>query len=177
MEGFAFGRPLVVLQSDDWGRVGVRDREGYEELRDLVVNLGERSYDFYSLETAEDVAAIVALLQRHRDSTGRPACLGMNFIVANVDFAKVSANNFRQIYLRVLAEGFPDGWKRPGLFEAYREGHLRRCIVAGTARHDAFLPAGGRTASRRPGGARYSLANLVEGRGSVHPLAYALGWI
>lgn len=122
VEGFAFGRPLVVLQSDDWGRVGVRDREGYEELRELGVNLGERSYDFYSLETAEDVAAIVSLLQRHRDSTGRPACLGMNFIVANVDFARVSANNFRQIYLRALTEGLPGGWNRPGLFEAYREG-------------------------------------------------------
>jgi hypothetical protein len=122
VEGFAFGRPLVVLQSDDWGRVGVRDREGYEQLRDLGVNLGERSYDFYSLETAEDVAAIVSLLQRHRDSTGRTACLGMNFIVANVDFAKVKANDFRQIYLRGLTEGLPDGWRRPGLFEAYREG-------------------------------------------------------
>jgi hypothetical protein len=98
------------------------DREAWEELRTLGVNLGERSYDFYSLETAEDVTAIMALLQRHRDSTGRPACLGMNFVVANVDFAKVSANNFSQIYLRALADGFPDGWERPGLFEAYREG-------------------------------------------------------
>src|SRR5271156_3239437 len=122
VEGFAFGRPLVVLQSDDWGRVGVRDREGYEELRDLGVNLGERSYDFYSLETAEDVAAVVSLLQRHRDSTGRPACLGMNFIVANVDFTRVIANNFREIYLRSLTEGLPEGWKRPGLFDTYREG-------------------------------------------------------
>jgi hypothetical protein len=121
-EGFAFGRPLVVLQSDDWGRVGVRDREGWEELRSLGMNLGERSYDFYSLETAEDIAAVVSLLQRHHDSAGRPACLGMNFIVANVDFAKVIANDFRQIYLRALTEGLPDGWNRPGLFEAYREG-------------------------------------------------------
>jgi hypothetical protein len=122
MEGFAFGRPLVVLQSDDWGRAGVRDREGWEELRNLGVNLGERSYDFYSLETAEDVAAIVSLLQHHHDSTGRPACLGMNFVVANVDLEKVNANNFRQVYLRTLSDGLPDGWKRPGLFDAYREG-------------------------------------------------------
>jgi hypothetical protein len=122
VQGFAFGRPLVLLQSDDWGRVGVRDREGWEELRALGINLGERSYDFYSLETADDVAAVISLLGRHRDSTGQPACLGMNFIVANVDFAKVSANNFREIHLRALNEGLPDGWKRPGLFEAYREG-------------------------------------------------------
>ncbi len=122
VEGFAFGRPLLVLQSDDWGRVGIRDREGWEELRESGVELGERSYDFYSLETAEDVAAVSSLLQRHRDSTGRPACLGMNFIVANVDFAKVKANNFRHVYMRTLSHGLPDGWKRPGLFEAYREG-------------------------------------------------------
>src|SRR5271170_1471666 len=122
VEGFTFGRPLVVLQSDDWGRVGVRDSEGWEELRSLGINLGERNYDCYSLETAEDVAAVVTTLGRHRDSTGRPACLGMNFVVANIDFAKVIANNFRQIYLRTLAEGLPDGWNRPGLFEAYREG-------------------------------------------------------
>ncbi len=122
LEGFVFGRPLVVLQSDDWGRVGVRDREAWEELRASGLNLGERSYDFYSLETAEDVAAIALLLHRHRDSTGRSACLGMNFIVANVDFEKVSAGNFRQIHLRTLKEGLPVGWNRPGLFENYREG-------------------------------------------------------
>lgn len=122
VKGFTFGRPLVVLQSDDWGRVGVRDREGWEELRKSGLNLGERSYDFYSLETADDVAAIVSMLKRHRDLTGRSPCLEMNFVMANVDFAKTSAGQFRHIYLRPLAEGVPDDWNRPGLFEAYREG-------------------------------------------------------
>jgi hypothetical protein len=121
-DGFTFDRPVVVLQSDDWGRVGVRDREAWEQLRQSGVNLGERSYDFYSLETAEDIEAIVALLLRHRDSMGRPACLGMNFILANVDFEKVRAGNSREIYLRALSDGLPEGWQRPGLFEAYREG-------------------------------------------------------
>jgi len=122
IQGFAFGRPLVVLQSDDWGRVGVCDQHGWEQVRKLVPNLGERAYDCYSLETAEDVAAIASLLGRHRDSTGRPACLGMNFVVANVDFAKVVADDFRQIHLRPLTTGLPDGWERSGLFGAYREG-------------------------------------------------------
>jgi hypothetical protein len=122
VEGFVFGRPLVVLQSDDWGRVGIRDRAGWEELRNSVMNLGERNYDFYSLETAEDVEAIASLLSRHRDSTGRSACLGMNFVTANVDFAKVKADHSRQIHLRPLTDGLPDGWNRPALFEAYQQG-------------------------------------------------------
>lgn len=122
VEGFTFDRPLVVLQSDDWGRAGISDRNAWNELRSLGLNLGEHSYDFYSLETAGDVAELISLLLRHSDSTGRCARLGMNFILANVDFAKVKAGGFRQIFLCTLANGLPEGWSRPGLFEAYREG-------------------------------------------------------
>jgi hypothetical protein len=122
LQSFVFGRPLLVLQSDDWGRVGVRDRETWDELRNAGINLGERNYDFYSLETAQDIEELVSLLSRHRDSTGRPACLGMNFMMANLDFAKITADDFRHIHLRPLTEGLPDGWIRPGLFEAYRQG-------------------------------------------------------
>ena len=120
--GFVFGRPLLVLQSDDWGRVGVRDAEVCTELRAAGVNLGERPYDYYSLETAEDIHAISSLLNRHRDSTVRAACLGMNFILANIDFARVYACDFQQIHLRTLNDGLPDAWSRAGLFDAYRGG-------------------------------------------------------
>ena len=121
-EGFTVDHPIVILQSDDWGRTGIRDRQAWEQLCEAGVNLGERAYDFYSLETADDVAALVSLLARHRDSVGRPASLGMNFILANVDFGKVVKSAFSDIYLRNLFEGLPDGWERPGLFAAYQEG-------------------------------------------------------
>ena len=119
---FSFTRPLVLLQSDDWGRVGVRDREGYELLRHSEVHLGENPYDYYSLETAEDVIALRDLLKRHRDSTGRPACMVMNFLLANLDFKKIADTGFEQIHLFPLSQGLPGDWKRPGLFEAYRQG-------------------------------------------------------
>lgn len=120
LQGFYFDRPIVVLQSDDWGRVGVRDQQGFEQLRAAGLNLGERPYDFYTLETAEDLNALSNLLKRHRDSTGRPASLVMNFVTANLDFSKM--DGFRQIELLPLADGLPQGWVRPGLFEAYRAG-------------------------------------------------------
>lgn len=124
--GFSFSRPLVLLQSDDWGRVGVRDREGYEQLRAQGIYLGSNPYDLYSTETAEDVVAVRDLLGRHRDSTGRPACLVMNFILANVNFPKVVEGGFKEIHLKPLSQGLPGNWQRqrPGLFEAYRDGIL-----------------------------------------------------
>jgi hypothetical protein len=118
----SFSRPLVVLQSDDWGRVGVRDREGYEQLRASGIHLGEHPYDYYSLETAEDVVALGDMLKGHHDCTGRPPCLVMNFVLANLDFPEIANGGMQPLPLMPLHKGLPGQWKRPGLFEAYRQG-------------------------------------------------------
>lgn len=118
---FHFDRPLVLLQSDDWGRVGLRDQEGFDQLTAAGINLGERPYDFYTMETAEDLTAVAALLKRHRDSNGRHPCIEMNFIVANLDFVKLQGSDGQFPFLP-LSEGLPGGWKRPGLIEAYSAG-------------------------------------------------------
>jgi hypothetical protein len=122
VEGFHFDRPIVILQSDDWGRAGLRDREGMEQLAAAGLILGERPYDSYTLETTEDLAAVRSVLGSHRDSAGRCPSLEMNFIVANLDFEKMSADGVQQIHLLPLADGLPSGWSRPGLLAAYREG-------------------------------------------------------
>jgi hypothetical protein len=120
--GFHFGRPLLLLQSDDWGRVGLRDKDGLEQLRSAGIELGELPYDFYTLESAEDLSALMAILTRHRDSEGRHPCIEMNFVVGNLDFARMAAEGWDEIQVLPLAQGLPQGWKRPGLMEGYRSG-------------------------------------------------------
>lgn len=129
--GFHFERPIVILQSDDWGRVGVRDREGVEELQSSGVRLGDRPYDFYTLETAEDVAALTMLLKKHRDSAGNSPCLEMNFVPLNLDFPRMKADDFRVIHLRRVSDGLPEGWKRPNLIDSYRQGIAEGVLSAG----------------------------------------------
>ncbi|HKW16133.1 MAG TPA: hypothetical protein VJO35_01360 [Terriglobales bacterium] len=120
--GYVFSRPLVAIQSDDWGRVGVQDREGFARLRAKGINLGQDSYDAYSLETADDASALAAQLLRHRDSAGRPPCIVMSFCTANLDFPKMKSRGYKHIELLPLAKGLPGSWSRPGLFDAYRAG-------------------------------------------------------
>jgi hypothetical protein len=120
--GFHFDRPLVLFQSDDWGRVGVRDKEGFDQLRSAGIALGEHPYDFYSLETADDLQALRATLKRHRDSTGRHPCLEMNFVVANLDFSRMGTCAGGELHFLPLAEGLPQGWSRPNLVAGYRDG-------------------------------------------------------
>ncbi len=115
-------RPVVLFHSDDWGLAGIRDREGFEDLKAAGLDLGERPYDFYSLETAEDLHALYEVLLRHRDSAGRPPCMVFNFILANVDFPRVIEAGFRRLSMVSLHEGLPGNWRRPGLLEAYEKG-------------------------------------------------------
>lgn len=119
---FYIQRPLVLLQSDDWGRVGVRDQEGYQLLRTAGVRLGEHPYDFYTLETADDLNALRHMLKRHRDSTGRAACIVMNFVMGNLDFGQMSGNRFEEIDILPLTHGLPGNWERRGLLPAYQSG-------------------------------------------------------
>ena len=126
MERLRFDRPLVVFQSDDWGRVGVRDRVGWDELRSAGVDLGENPYDSYSLETADDLRALVEVLKNHRDSIGHHPCIGMNFVMANVDFRRSAEADLQEIPLLPLTDGLPPPWQRPSLADAYRQGIRER---------------------------------------------------
>jgi hypothetical protein len=115
-------RPIVLFQSDDWGRVGVRDRQGWEELQQAGIHLGESPYDFYSLETADDLHAMRTVLKKHRDSVGRNPSIGMNFITANIDFDRSLPTCENKVSLLPLTYGLPGQWQRPHLFEAYGQG-------------------------------------------------------
>ncbi len=119
---FQFSRPLVLFHTDDWGLAGIRDQEGFNELMSEGIDLGSRPYDFYSLETADDLRRLFEVLLRHRDSIGRPPCFVFNFIVANVDFPRTIESGFGNLRLLPLDQGFPGRWQRPGLLDAYREG-------------------------------------------------------
>src|SRR5215510_6823111 len=90
----SFSRPLVLLHSDDWGRVGVRDGDGYETLRAKGLRLGEHPCDQYTLETAADVNNLRSLLSEHRGSDGKPPALSMNFCLANLHFKKMREHGF-----------------------------------------------------------------------------------
>jgi len=138
--GFSFSRPLVVLQSDDWGRVGVRDREGHDQLRAAGLRLGEHPYDLYTLETAEDISELASMLGRHRDSSGRPPCLVMNFCLANLDFSKMREHGFEHVELLNLVNGLPGRWSRPGLFQAYRKGIRQGVLYAAMHGLTHFCP-------------------------------------
>jgi hypothetical protein len=122
-------RPLVILQSDDWGMAGIDDKDRVDRItKDYPRNPASQHLDYYSVETKEDLSALYEVLSSHRDSMGNHPILGCNFIMANVDSRRVVEGGFEKLFLQPLHGGLPWPWKRPGLLEAYGEGICRQYL-------------------------------------------------
>ncbi|RJO60138.1 hypothetical protein C4544_06140 [candidate division WS5 bacterium] len=126
-------KKIVVFESDDWGRVGMRDMEAFERLKAKGYSqLGQSDWDYCSLEMPEDLEALYSVLCRHSDSFGLPPIFTCNFIVANPDYEKIMKSGFREFYTLDLSQGFPDLWKnREQLIDKYRKGVALGLIYPG----------------------------------------------
>lgn len=157
---FTFARPLVLLQSDDWGRVGLRDQDGLDSLNSHGLRLGEHPYDLYSLETADDLDAVASVFQRHHDSVGQTPCMVMNFCTANFDFSKMREKGFHEPELLPLSHGLPGRWSRPGLFKSYINGIRKGVFYPGLHGLTHCCPVA-ITNALRSGGERARLLRLM----------------
>ena len=103
-------RPVVLIQSDDWGRIGVPDRRCFDDLRRAGLNVGQNPWDLYGLETEEDLERLGASLERIRDRDGNPACITANFVMANADLRRMREQGYREFLWKSIDEGFPEPW-------------------------------------------------------------------
>ncbi len=141
-------KKIVVFESDDWGRLGVRDLEAYGSLKAKGYSqLGQNDWDYYSLELPQDLEALYSVLLRHSDAFGLPPIFTCNFIVANPDYAKIMQTGFREFHFLDLSQGLPNLWKnRDQLTDKYRKGVALGLVYPGYHglchfRYEAWLKA------------------------------------
>lgn len=108
----------VVLESDDWGLCAwVPDEAAHEALaasrafRDPAA----RAYTRSTLETAEDVARLSAVLLELRGRDGRAPVWQANTVMATPDYARLTAPFTCATLPLVHYPEFPSRWQRPGL--------------------------------------------------------------
>src|SRR5262249_12981890 len=90
------GRPVVVIQSDDWGRVGAPSVTVLRALNGLGLNVGRSPWDYYGLESQADLIELGDLLTGVRDRDGRSACFTANFVLANADLRRMRSEGYEQ---------------------------------------------------------------------------------
>ena len=123
-------RPVILIQSDDWGRVGAPSVAVIDDLRSRHPRIGKSAWDFYGLETEEDLQKLGDTLAALRDADGRSACMTANFIMANADLGRMRSDGYKQLHLIDIADGFPPPWTE-NLLSAYRLAITRGVFYPG----------------------------------------------
>lgn len=111
LRGWKTGRKLLVIESDDWGALRMPSTEAYERLQAAGISVDRSRYDKLDcLENRDDFQALMNIIERNRDETGRPAIFTFNTVMGNPDFQAIEATEFSQFH-------------HQDLFESYRQYH------------------------------------------------------
>lgn len=111
---------IVVIESDDWGSIRMPSLNAFERLEKKGLNLQSGDGSRYNLNDTlankDDLSALFEVLNQHRDSQGRAACVTALTLSANPDFDKIKQYNFSVYY----NEPVTDTLKKYGHAEAFR---------------------------------------------------------
>ena len=115
----------VVLESDDWGLCAwVPDDRAHRALANQPAFRTEAGlrYGRSTLESADDVRQLAALLSEWRGGDGFPPVWQANTVVANPDYGRMPPPlfEFEELPLCPLPE-LPARWARPGMWDAVRQ--------------------------------------------------------
>ena len=114
----------VVLESDDWGLCAwSADEQAMRVLADTPAfrSPAGRRYAGSTLESADDVRNLAAMLAEFRGGDGFPPVLQANTVVASPDYARLHAPLFECDTVPLVDH--PDvssRWQRPGLWDEVR---------------------------------------------------------
>ena len=103
--GWKSNRKILVIESDDWGSVRIRDKVAYTALKDKGLNVDQVHYDsFESLESNEDLELLFDLLLSFKDKNGRHPVFTPMCIMGNPDFEKIRESDYQYYFFQPLHE-------------------------------------------------------------------------
>ena len=116
-----FSRPILVIESDDWGWNSGDAKSVGESYREFGYNVPPYA-EQNALETPDEVRSMVDILVEHKDSRGKSAVLTANMIMANIDFEAVRQNNLTEPVLIPLDSDSPRNPVSKKLISEYKNG-------------------------------------------------------
>jgi len=129
VRGWRCRRPIVVMESDDWGGIRMSSRADCDRLAALGYPMKRSPYSLGALETDEDLDRLFEVLASVKDSRGRPACMTANMVTANPDFAKIRAADFSEYFYEPATVTLARSPERQGVARRYADGLERRLFV------------------------------------------------
>jgi hypothetical protein len=128
--GWRTNRKILVIESDDWGSVRIRDKAAYTALKNKGLNVECIHYDSVeSFESNEDLEMLFDLLQSFKDIEGRHPVFTPMCIMGNPDFEKIKASEYQQYFFQPLHETLNDFPNSNRVLELWETGSKESIFV------------------------------------------------
>ena len=123
LSGWCTNRQIVVFESDDWGSIRMPSKKVYNECLAEGYPVDQIAYERYdSLASEDDLELLFDLLQRYEDKRGNHPVITANVLVANPDFEKIKASNYRDYHFELITETFKRYPNHSNCFNLWHEG-------------------------------------------------------
>ena len=127
LSGWRTNRKIVVFESDDWGSIRMPSREVHEDLLKSGIRVDKCPYScFDSLEGRDDLTALFDVLLEFRDKNENHPVITANTVVANPDFERIKASDYREYYYESFAETYKRYSKQSNTFPLWKQGMEER---------------------------------------------------
>ncbi|RZS98462.1 hypothetical protein [Cecembia calidifontis] len=123
VRGWRTSRKIVVFESDDWGMQRMPSKSAYESLLAKGYPVDKSIYNrFDSLESDEDLEALMEVLSSVKDKNYNPAIFTLNNILTNPDFGKILSSNYEGYHYELFTETLKKSKKSEKVFDLYQQG-------------------------------------------------------
>jgi len=128
--GWRTKRKILVIESDDWGSVRIKDKNTLIELRKKGLNVDDRHFDSVeSLESNEDLERLFEVLNSFKDKNGNHPVFTPMCIMGNPDFDKIKESDFQSYFFQPLHETLKDYPKSNKILEYWKYGFENKLFV------------------------------------------------
>jgi hypothetical protein len=128
--GWRTKRKILVIESDDWGSVRIKDRQAYLNLKKNGLNVDEKRYDQVdTLESNQDLEMLFEVLASVKDRNNSPAKVTPMCLVGNPDFDKIKASGYQKYYFQPLDETIKEFPGSSRILELWNKGASENIFV------------------------------------------------
>lgn len=132
LPGWKTNRKLLIIESDDWGSVRMPNLEVLKELKakglDLESGDSFRYNNNDTLAGTKDFEMLFEVLNKHKDNNGNSAVITAVSVVANPDFEKIRANDFKEYYFETFDKTL-ERYGYPEAFNCWKEGIEKKLFI------------------------------------------------
>lgn len=107
LRGWKTKRKIVVIESDDWGSIRMPSKEVVDLFKSKNYSLDKNKFtQFDGLEKQVDLEELFKVLESHKDKIGNNPVITACAVVANPNFDKIKAFNFKEYFYEPIRETY-----------------------------------------------------------------------